>query len=294
MNDVTNFTLLANVMEDAAGFFEWKKGRQRLLRVVLNFSYRLGKPEAEFPSHEVLMSHTRLNQKRLSEAIADLVRFRVLRRRGEGKGGVVLIPMPNYQDWALPPLDEECADREYLASLIRYTVRHTTAGYIAIPYPVEAVDPVTQYALAYARGEFSQKPLIPNDQTLNEPVAEIARQAAASSVAVAESKRRPGRPCKPYEERQHGRSYEAPIDVDIEEILAFAEKLFGGDWRDGHGEPWDRERRDEWFRKVADDRGRGAVFVVLQMAQDFGPHRIGAPCCWIGTLLDKIAPIKAA
>jgi len=294
MNDATDYGLLAYIMEEAAGYFEWKKGRLRLLRVVLNFSYRLGKSEAEFPSHEILMRHTRLNQKRLSEAIADLVRCRVVQRKGEGKGGVVLIPIPVWQDWALPPVDEECADREYVASLVRYTVRHTTAGYVAIPYPVEAVDPVTQHALAYARGKFSQKPLIPNDQMLNEPIAEIARQAETANAPASETKRGPGRPRKPHEKRQRRHSDEALIDVDIEEVLAYAEKLFGGDWRDKDGKPWEPARRDAWFRKVAHGRGSRAVFRALQRAQDFGPHRIGAPCCWLGDLLDKIAPIKGA
>lgn len=294
MNDATDHDLLAYIMEEAAGYYEWKKGQPRLLRVVLNFSYRLGKSEAEFPSHEILMRHTRFNQKRLSEAIAYLVKCRVLRRRGEGKGGVVLIPVPDRRNWAVSPVDEDCSDPDYIASLVRYTVEETSTGFVALPYPVEAVDPVTQYALAYARGEFSQKPLIPNDQTLNEPIAEIARQAVASSVAGVETKRQPGRPRKPYEERRCQHSDEVPIDADIDEVLADAEKLFGGKWRDGHGEPWDRVRREAWFREVARDHGPRVVLRALRRAKDFGPDRIGAPCKWLRRVLRDLAPPKSA
>lgn len=294
MNETTDYDLLAYIMEEAAGYYEWKKGRLRLLRVILNLSYYLGLPEATIPSHEVLMTHTRLNQKRLSEAIADLVKGRVVKQRGEGKGGVVFEPIPDWMDWGLSSVDKECGDREYVASLVRYIVKKTTAGYVALPYPTQAVDPATQFAIAYTKGEFSQKPLIPNDQTLNEPVAEIARQVAASSVAATETKRQPGRPPKPYEERRHRHSDEVPIDVNIEQVLVDAEKLFGGEWRDRNGEPWERVRREAWFRKVARDRGPRVVLHALRLARDFGPERIGSPCSWLKRVLKDLRPPKSA
>jgi hypothetical protein len=287
----TDYRLLADVMEEAAGYFKWLDRRPRLLRVILNFSYRMDLPSAKFPNHDLLMSHARFSsQKRLSEALSDLVSSRALQRDGWGRGGIELTPLPDWWNWAARPADEECADREYVASLVGYVVKRNGSEWRAEAYP--APDVVTQYARAYTRGAFDTAQLIPEEETLNEAVAEEARREAMEAVsgrpeahasATGEPKRRGRRASQRNTAR---RGAEASIDVDVAEVVRYAAKLFP-EWRGGGA------LRDAYLAKYAADRGPRLVFRALQAADDFGSKKIFAPISWLKGVVDDMTPQKA-
>jgi hypothetical protein len=87
-NPAADYQLLADIMQEAAAHFKWKKGRLRLLDVILKLSFRQGLAEAQLDSHGPLLQQTRIKeQKRLSEALSDLVRCGVVQREGKGRGG---------------------------------------------------------------------------------------------------------------------------------------------------------------------------------------------------------------
>lgn len=286
---MTQFGLLADVMEEAAGYYRWRAGRQRLLHVVLNFSYRLGEPAAAFSSHTVLVRHTRLEQEQLSRAITDLACSRVLQREGKGKGGLLLTPLPDWWNWSLQAIDDQCADRDYVASLVGYVVRGVAGAWTAEKYGKP--DSMTEYARRYAAGQFRDGTLIPDDPTLPEAVAEIARQEAAASVEGGESGEREaesgGNREGKAERRKEIRRFEleAPIDVDTQEVLDYARKLFPHGTKSGE---WENLRRDAWVTTVAADRGPRVLWRALQRAQEHGPSRIRKPWVWLKPILESI------
>jgi hypothetical protein len=292
--------LLAEIMEEAAGYYVWRDRRPRLLRVILNFSYRLDQPCATFPTCEALRRHTRFIKQRLTEAVNDLVRCRVVQRRDLGNGALELTPLPDWWNWAVVPRDTECCDREYVASLVGYTVKETTArdgcatrtGWVVTRYPAQAADAVTQYARAYSRGAFATPALIPDETTLNAAVAEVARGEVAAVVATAAdrvgtrdatpARRKPG-PKPRGQEPSQRRAEEALTDVDVAEVVAFGRKLFP-QWQGGGN------LRDAYLARIAADRGPRLVFRALQRADDFGSGRIFAPINWLKGVLADMDP----
>jgi hypothetical protein len=278
---MTDYRLLAEIMEEAAGYYRWRAGRLRLLHVVLNLSYRASPPQplATLSSHAPLMQLTRFKHPcNLSAAISDHVSCRVLRRDGHGRGGLTLTPMPDWWNWSVQPVDEECADRGFVASLVGYIVRPAA---VAGEWDIEkltAIDPKVDFAQRYTIGQLRNLASIPEDPTLPEAVAQIAREEAARSVEP---------PPEPTRIRRSRALDEAPIDATTSECLDFARRLFP----DGTGcGEWEDARRDAWVKKVCENEGPRVVWIALSLAKEFGPSKIREPWNWLARIIAQLRP----
>ena len=272
---MSDFALLAAIMEEAAGYYRWRAGRLRLLHVVLNLSYRANPPQpcATLPSHAGLLQVTRFRHAcTLSEAITDLVSCRVLQREGHGRGGLVLTPMPDWWNWGVSPVDEQCGDRSFVLSLVGYMVRPAATGGDWDIERLAAVDPQVDFMQRYTVGQLRDVALIPDDPTLPEAVAAIAREEAAKSIEPEEPT-----PAK----RRERPSDQAPLDVDTEEAVDYARSLFPH-------EQWESYRRDAWIRTVAADQGPRVLYRALMRAKEFGPKRVLKPWVWLGRVMEDL------
>lgn len=165
----------------AMRYFDLRSATRAVFEVALDFSYWLGLPEARFPSHRPLYLATGMSKNRVSEGLRDAVAAGLLQREGDHKNDLVLRPLPDWTRWRVPVISPSYADRELLAAVIGAYILPVSGTWTVSP--VEA-HPVLLYSRAFSRGDFKHPTLFPPEVTLNQAVAEVAREEAIKLAGI--------------------------------------------------------------------------------------------------------------
>lgn len=281
----TDYTLLDKITRRALEFFDVRQNTRRVFRVILDYSFAVGQPAARFTSQRLIHLETGLTKNRVSEALADLVSSRLAQRDGHGKVALTITPLPDWWRWACPVISPAYTEKDFLASLIGYHVTDLVAGWTISPVRAH---PVIAHATAYTRGQYDGDQLFPNETTLREEVAAVARAEALTTFVtheklMPETPHTPTTPLVSFSDRVAiERAYrETPRNED--ELVLMAEKVFPG---------WESHRRDPFIRSLCKDH-RSALYEALSRAQE-SQQTIRYPWGWLPYVIKEIEQEKHA